>query len=128
MKINLPLHVWVSGNKKFILNLNNYRNAHFQVLNKAKRLYADEVMAALCGARVEPFNGGCLLTYTLYQPTNRRVDVSNPLSIIDKFTCDALTEIGILPDDSNKYIQSVAYIWGGVDKENPRCELEITGL
>lgn len=127
MKINLPLHVWVSGKTKFILNLNNYRNAHFQVLNKAKKLYAEEVSLSI-GKQRPCFMGGCMLTYTLYQPTNRRVDVSNPLSIIDKFTCDALTELGILPDDSYKYVLSVAYNWGGVDPKNPRAELEITGL
>lgn len=127
MTLSLPLSVWVSGKTKFILNLNNYRNAHFQVLNKAKKLYAEEVSLAL-GKQQACFNGGCMLTYTLYQPTNRRVDVSNPLSIIDKFTCDALTELGVLPDDSNKYIQSVAYVWGGVDKVSPRAELEITSL
>lgn len=127
MTLSLPLSVWVSGNKKFILNLNNYRNAHFQVLNKAKKLYVEEVSLAL-GKQRDCFNGGCMLTYTLYQPTNRRVDVSNPLSIIDKFTCDALTELGVLPDDSNKYIQSVHYQWGGVDSKRPRCELEIVGV
>lgn len=127
MKLNLPLYVNISRNKKFILNLNNYRNAHFQPLNKAKKLYAEEVSLAL-GKQRACFTGGCMLTYTLYQPTNRRVDVSNPLSIIDKFTCDALTELGVLPDDSNKHIQSVHYQWGGVDSANPRAELEITGL
>ena len=125
MKLMLPLSVQVSKKKAFILNLNNYRNAHFQVLNKAKKLYVEEVRLALCGARVPPFTGAVTLTYLLYQPTNRRVDVSNPLSIIDKFSSDALVELGILPDDSSKYIMSVAYNWGGVDKESPRCELEI---
>ena len=128
MRISLPLHVWVSGKTKFILNLNNYRNAHFQVLNKAKKLYVDEVAAALCGARVEPFNVGCQIVYILYQPTNRRVDISNPLSVIDKFACDALVHLGILPDDANKYIQSVTFMWGGVDKHNPRCEMTIKAL
>lgn len=127
MQINLPLYVWVSGNKKFILNLNNYRNAHFQVLNKAKKLYVDEVMVATKGKRPS-FNGGCHIVYTLYQPTNRRVDISNPLSVIDKFACDALVHLGILPDDANKYIQSMTFVWGGVDKLNPRCEMAIRSL
>ena len=128
MKISLPLSVQISRDKKFILNLNNSRNAHFQVLNKAKKLYAGEVALTLLGRQIPRFNGGCSITYTLYQPTNRRVDVSNPCSIIDKFACDALVALGVLPDDANKYIQCVVFQWGGVDKDNPRCEMEITSL
>ena|SRR3990167_7689083 len=124
MTLKLPLSVPVSRNKTFILNLNNYRNAHFQVLDKAKKLYVDEVRAAL-PSPVEKFTGQVELTYTLFQPTNRRVDISNPLSVIDKFTCDALTSLGVIPDDSAKYIPVVIKVWGGVDKENPRAELEI---
>mgnify|MGYP001564997951 CR=1 FL=1 len=127
MVINLPLSVQISRNKKFILNLNNYRNAHFQVLNKAKKLYAEQVFLAL-GKQKPCFNGGCQIVYTLFQPTNRRVDISNPLSVIDKFACDALVELGVLPDDANKYVQSVSFQWGGVDKNNPRCEMTIRSL
>ena len=127
MKISLPLSVQISRDKKFILNLNNYRNAHFQVLNKAKKLYTEQVFLAL-GKQRPCFNGGCQITYTLYQPTNRRVDVSNPLSIVDKFACDALVKFGVLPDDANKYVQSVSFQWGGVDKNNPRVEMTIRSL
>jgi len=38
MKINSPLGVPV-GRKNFTLNLNVYRNAHYQILNKAKQNY-----------------------------------------------------------------------------------------
>ncbi len=127
MKLSLPLSVQISRDKKFILNLNNYRNAHFQGLSKAKKLYVEQVFLAI-GKQRPCFNGGCQITYTLYQPTNRRVDISNPLSIVDKFACDALVELGVLPDDSNKYVQSVSFQWGGVDKNNPRCEMEIRNL
>ena len=40
MQVICPLEVWVSSNKKFILNLNNYRNTHFRVLTKAKKEYS----------------------------------------------------------------------------------------
>ena len=51
--------------------------------------------------------------------------MSNPCSIIDKFTCDALVKAGVLEDDSSKQIKKVIYKYGGIDKDNPRCELEI---
>ena len=38
LMINSPLSVPV-GKGKFIINLNNYRNAHYQILNKAKKSY-----------------------------------------------------------------------------------------
>ena len=50
---------------------------------------------------------------------------TNPCSIIDKFTCDALVKAEIIEDDSFKQIKKVSYIFGGVDKHNPRCELTI---
>tara|TARA_R100000541_G_scaffold56081_1_gene65309 strand:- start:448 stop:696 length:249 start_codon:yes stop_codon:yes gene_type:complete len=66
------------------------------------------------------------LTYTYYAKTKRRIDISNPCSIIDKFTCDALVKAGILKDDSFKQVNKVVYKFGGLDKENPRCELLIS--
>ena len=32
----------------------------------------------------------------------------------------------ILEDDSFNQVKQVVYIFGGVDKDNPRCELQIT--
>ena len=66
------------------------------------------------------------LTYTYYARSNRRLDISNPCSIIDKFTCDALVKAEILEDDSFKQIKEVVYKFGGVEKDNPRCELVIS--
>ena len=124
MEIDLPLEVFYSKKKKFILNLNNYRNAHYRVLSLAKKLYTDNLIP-----RLESFNSfsePVTLTYTYYARSNRRLDISNPCSIIDKFTCDALVKAEILEDDSFKQIKEVVYKFGGVDKDNPRCELVIT--
>ena len=54
--------------------------------------------------------------------------MSNPCSIIDKFTCDALVKAGVLEDDSSKQIKQIIYKYGGIDKDNPRCELEIAAF
>lgn len=121
MKITLPLSV-MSGKEKFILNLNNYRNAHYQTLNKAKVNYK----AAINVEGLEPVKGSVTLTYIYYHGDRRKVDISNPCSVIDKFACDALVEYGILPDDNCDIVKRVMYVYGGVDKDNPRCELKIT--
>jgi|TARA_R100000664_G_scaffold29346_1_gene41174 hypothetical protein len=122
MKIDLPLEVYYTKNKKFILNLNNYRNAHYRTLSNAKKIYADNLVDRISYPKYEE---PVVLTYTYYAKSKRRLDVSNPCSIIDKFTCDALVKAGVLEDDSSKQIKQVIYKYGGIDKDNPRCELEI---
>jgi|TARA_R100001082_G_C4351920_1_gene154938 Holliday junction resolvase RusA-like endonuclease len=122
----LPLEVFYSKKKKFILNLNNYRNAHYRVLSIAKKTYSDDLVEMIeKWDDIPRFDNPVDLEYVYYAKSNRRVDVSNPCSIIDKFTCDALVRVGILEDDSSKQIKSITYVYGGVDKENPRCRLTI---
>ena len=124
MEIDLPLEVYYSKKKKFILNLNNYRNAHYRVLSISKSLYSDNLVPRL--KDFDRFTEPVSLTYTYYARSNRRLDISNPCSIIDKFTCDALVKAEILEDDSFKQIKEVVYKFGGVEKDNPRCELVIS--
>ena len=122
----LPLEVFYSKKKKFILNLNNYRNAHYRVLSIAKKTYSDDLVEMIeKWDDIPRFDNPVDLEYVYYAKSNRRVDVSNPCSIIDKFTCDALVRVGILEDDSSKQIKSISYVYGGVDKENTRCRLTI---
>ena len=122
----LPLEVFYSKKKKFILNLNNYRNAHYRVLSIAKKTYSDDLVEMIeKWDDIPRFDNPVDLEYVYYAKSNRRVDVSNPCSIIDKFTCDALVRVGILEDDSSKQIKSITYVYGGVDKESPRCRLTI---
>jgi Holliday junction resolvase RusA-like endonuclease len=133
--LTLPLKVMTakkgrkSGKPKFfILNLNNYRNAHFQVLNKAKREYAELVKQEVQRLGLEPvaFAGKIKLVFTYFHNDFERVDTSNICSIVDKFTCDALTDFGLWPDDDARTIISTRYRFGGVDAINPRVELKIT--
>ncbi len=123
MEIDLPLEVFYSKNKKFILNLNNYRNAHYRVLSTAKRIYSDNLVPRLEG--FDSFSEPVTLTYTYYARSNRRLDISNPCSVIDKFACDALVKAEIIQDDDFKQVKEVVYKFGGVDKDNPRCELVV---
>lgn len=131
LKVSLPLHVIIprkrKDDRKWILNLNNYRNTHYQTLDQAKKIYAEEVMAALCvngRLTVSPFGVPVELRYTVFPRTKREMDVSNPCSVIDKFACDALVHLGFMPDDNYKHIRRSVYQFGEVDPSNPRCELE----
>jgi hypothetical protein len=66
--------------------------------------------------------------YTVFPANNRKFDLANVLPIVQKFTDDALIELGIIDDDSYKVIRAIDYRFGHVDKDNPRCELEIRSL
>lgn len=120
--ISAPLEVPVSKKNKFILNLNNYRNTHFQVLNKAKKVYKEHLTERLL--KLQPFNT-VTLEFILYPKSNRLTDLDNVTSIHAKFFQDALTETGVLPDDNYNYVISTTSRFGYVDKNNPRVDIII---
>jgi hypothetical protein len=131
MKIILPLCVCLprkkTKDKIWILNLNSYRNTHFQTLNQAKVLWKEIVRVATEGM-VNDASGPYKFTYTVFPGSGRKFDLANVLSIVQKFTDDALIEFGFISDDSYKIIPKIDYRFGAVDKENPRVELEIFPL
>ena len=123
MNVKLPLDVYYSKKKKFILNLNNYRIAHYRVLALAKKIYSEDLVTKI--QDLPRFSDPVRLTYIYYARSNRRLDISNPCSVIDKFACDALVKARIIEDDNFNQIKEVVYKFGGVDKDDPRCELVI---
>jgi hypothetical protein len=131
MKIILPLSVTIprktKADKVFTLNLNIYRNANFHTLNDAKVAWKGIVANAI-GGQVNADSGPFNFTYTVFPATGRKFDLANVLSIVQKFTDDALIEFGFISDDSYKIIPKIDYRFGAVDKENPRVELEIFPL
>ena len=87
MKYNFVLPCYIKMGVKKVknipLNMNWYRNAHYQTLNKVKKNF-------------EPISGECFkaekisISYTLYLSNRRRTDVSNWVAIVDKFFLDFL--------------------------------------
>jgi len=122
MKIIMPLYIEKKNGKKIHINLNNYRNWHYQTSNQIKKAYQE------IAHRKIPKQKHALISirFTLYRGDNRRCDRSNILSIHEKFFCDALTKNGFIPDDCDKFIKSTSYHSGGVDKGNGRVEIDIT--
>jgi len=131
MKIILPLSVTIprktKDDKVFTLNLNIYRNCHHFVLNQAKIAWKEIVKQSMPQNMIvdcSPFK----FVYTVFPNSGRKFDLANVLSIVQKFTDDALIEFGVIPDDNYKVIPIIVYKFGKVDKENPRVELEIYPL
>jgi len=87
MALISPLKVPVTKKKYFILNLNNYRNAHFFVLNKAKITYKEMMQDQL--NKLTSYTK-ISVEYILYPRTKRLTDLGNVLSIHQKFFEDCL--------------------------------------
>lgn len=117
-----PLCLYIKK-KKFILNLNNYRNTHYRVLNSAKvfyKLYMKQQIEKI--PRLQP---PLQITYTVFKGDKRNCDIGNICSVHQKFFEDALVELGKLPDDNHNMIKKTIYEWGGIDKINPCVEIMI---
>lgn len=130
MLISLPYKVSLGfdkhgKDKSFYLNLNQYRNAHYHVLNKAKVVFKEQMTKAI---QALPKLNKIEIKYTLYPASARDMDVSNTCSIVDKFFCDALVELSKLTDDNYKYLVKTSYEFGEIDRMNPRVDAEIKEL
>lgn len=127
VKFTLPLRVKKTKTKLFSLNLNGYRNEHYQSLNKMKRKFKRifvENYGVYPGEKMEKV----FLEYEIFFPDNRRTDVPNIGSIVDKFTSDCLVECGYIKDDDRTVVKTVLFKDGGIDRDNPRAELTVTEL
>jgi len=120
-----PLRIVRPRSKDWLINLNTYRNSHYMTLNgvkiKYKALMQDQIDLLPKLNRVQ-------LKLVLFPKTRRRMDLTNMLSIQDKFICDALVLSGKLEDDDYLHIVETTYSFGEVDKENPRTEIHITEI
>jgi len=130
IKLSVPLFVDIprktKKNKRVYFNLNVYRNLNFFTNNQVKSMFKDIVKRVL-SSHTEPLSK-ISITYTLFRKDKRRSDISNVLCIIDKFFCDAFVELGFIEDDDYTILPEVNYRFGGIDKDNPRVEIEVKEL
>ena len=114
LKLTLPTSVMV-GRKRFYFSLNNYRNAHYQTLNKAKKAYSEIVMILVLEAGKKTFD--CAqVSFTYHPSTRRKWDLDNIDSVTRKFVLDALVHCGVLKDDDSSYIHDLSAKVGGIRK------------
>jgi len=117
---NIPLQCNVSTRKKFHFNLNQYRNAHYQVLNKAKRWFTLWVLAQ--NSNCKRFDCPVEIHYQFW--LKRRADLMNYGSVVDKFMQDALIKKQIIPDDNVDIVKSLTFDFCGYDKVG-RANVEV---
>ena len=125
LSLVLPLKVKRSAKKWFILNLNQYRNLHYRTLSATKRTYHGIVLKLLSNRKSKINKTPLVAHYKYYHGSKRRVDVMNPISIIEKYTMDAIVGSGVIPDDNTDIIKAYYIESCGVDKDNPRAELRL---
>ena len=121
---NIPLYFQVGKIKKrnISLNLNTYRNLHYQVSNNVKKLMVEWVKENVKDIELFP---KMLFRYKIYRKTKRKADLDNIGSIVHKFLADALVECGFMEDDNTDFIHRIEFIDGGVAKDNARADLTI---
>ena len=123
-KIEVPSVLFMGTKKrKNYLNLSTYRNAHFILLNNAKkefkRLVKDEVLKLGNFKKIKP-------KYRYYIP--RKADIGNINSVVEKFFLDAIVELGIIEDDDCYRVIGGDYEFVRIDREQPRCIITIEEL
>ena len=123
--IHLPLSVRQNKTKNFCLNLNVYRNTHYQTLNQVKVTFQKQIAPLLVQL---PKLNQISLSYELYPQSNRLCDIANICSIVDKFFSDSLVNLGNIPDDNYQHVLGVQYLFGSVDSTIPRVEVTINPL
>lgn len=121
--VTLPISITYGKKKvkKTYLNLNGYRNWHYQISNKLKILFKEQVKGNLDFSFMHKIE----ITYRYYAPDKRKRDLMNVIAVVDKFFQDALVEEGCIPTDDTDTVIQITSIYSGVDRENPRIEATI---
>ena len=131
-KIILPSEIVYGFSKKknkenkFTINLNSYRQhgTCFFIMNKVKQIFHEQVKEQIDKLPILKTPIKC--SYIVYRNSKRAFDVNNVCAVADKYFMDALVEYGKLEDDNyNFYLGFKETRFGGIDKENPRIEVEI---
>ena len=112
-EVRIPTYVHVSKKNQKAVNLNVYRNLHHHHLNTQKKNFEDEVMPLLRG---KPRAQKVWIHYTIFAPSNRRLDTMNVGSIADKYFSDTMVEAGLIPDDNQEHIILSTFSFGGLAK------------
>lgn len=107
-------------------SVNHYwRHVSMRVLiSKQGRDYRTAVRAAVLGQgwKADPLSGRLKLSMLAWMPDRRRRDLDN----LQKSALDAMQEAGVYADDSQ--IDKLSIERAGMDRENPRLEVELSEL
>ena len=126
IRLELPIYWNVTKKKRKFIGMNWYQSADKHEINRVKKEYHKLIESKLIGNKEKI--KGCYQVRYKYFYKNDNSDLRNITSVIDKFFNDALQELGIVKNDNVKYFKESIDRVGGMDKKNPRVEIEVEGI
>jgi len=129
VKLTCPLYITLERktkpDKKIFVNMNTYRNLHFQINNKVKVKYKELLKKQLKGVTIKtPVE----ITYKVYKARNNKLDKMNVVSITSKYLLDAITQLGCWTDDNDDFVKTETIMPTELDREKPRVEVFIKSI
>jgi len=129
IKLICPLYITIErktkADKKVFVNMNTYRNLHFQINNKVKVKYKELLREQLEGVKIKtPVE----ITYKVYKARNNMLDKMNVVSITSKYLLDAITQLGCWTDDNDDFVKTETIMPTELDRKNPRVEVFIKSI
>lgn len=92
-----------------------------RVMNFTSKNYVDWNKNALLQLNCqEKIPNGSWLILKFYMPDKRLCDLTNKAESI----MDTLVDAGLLQDDNYEIVPNITLQFEGIDKENPRCEID----
>ena len=110
-KKNSQIPIITKTGKRFIIQSKQYRAYEKDCLKQLMYLYRGITITGQISTKM-----------LYYMPTKARPDLLN----LEQATADILQKAGVIENDKNIYSFDGSRI-AGVDKANPRCEIEIEG-
>lgn len=115
-------HFKTKPSKTVLVGMNYYRNAHHFDQNNLKKYFHD-----LIGEQIQtskPITSPFEVSISLYYK-NTNCDPSNIISLIEKFSLDALQEYNIISNDTVLHHKGTQWSVVEQNKENPRCIVSV---
>ncbi|MGO3701952.1 MAG: RusA family crossover junction endodeoxyribonuclease [Candidatus Saccharimonadales bacterium] len=123
MIITLPGNVpSLKNDKKIIYLRRNGKDTPSIVSSDRVQIWMGSAIIALRqafrGCKIVGYPVSCTMTF--YFDNDRRHDLDNAAAGV----LDAMTAAEVIEDDNVKYINRLTLVYGGVDKKNPRVDIE----
>lgn len=125
MIITVPLQIIIprkiKKNKVVHLSVNVWNNLHHATKTQVKNEIYKIVEPQLSGDSVMGVN--ITVACRLF-PSHVNLDLGNFVTVAEKIVTDCVVRNGYIHNDTVKFINRHLYSYEGVDRENPRLEIE----
>lgn len=114
-KKNSKQIIYVRG-KPMIVSSDNYQVWHRDAVTQvSQQIIKKRLSNHLPLKKVEK------ISVTFFAKDKRKFDLSNKIESVN----DLLVDVGVLEDDNYEVLPSLEVTYGGIDKVNPRAEIDI---